>query len=117
MKPDPKNPRTLLRAAIILVLAYFLFTAGMHPEFIVLILLVYAGFWVFRGKIKRYIEQKLHLHIPNFKNWPKWAKTVITFALLITAYLILKEFVYLGFSLVGIELKVMIETSMMQIVK
>jgi hypothetical protein len=96
---------------------FLLFSAGIRLEFIALILIMYLAIWIFRGRAKKSIEHRLHLHVPNFKNWPGWAKSVMTFAILIAILIVLKEMVYFGLSVFGIELKAMLEASIMQMAK
>ena len=94
----------ILRGFFLLFLFYLLYSSGVPSELIFLIGLIYLGFYLFRDKLRKFIDSLLHTHISGFGKFHPWVKVAVVFIIFILFYFALKQVIYIGLSAVGVDL-------------
>ena len=107
-----KNLRLIFRLLGLIGLMMIFYTTGVPLEIIVILAILYLTLIFYRDKIKSKIDRLLHAHIPGFENQHKFVKTAVIFIFFILVYVILKQILFFGLSLFGIDMQKIILNSL-----
>ncbi len=97
--------RDALRYLLILVLLYLLYDMGMKPATLVVLGIIMLVFVALRGRIYNKVSELLEKHVPHTKRLPSWLKYVVTLAVFLLTYIVVKELVYLALYQVGVDVQ------------
>jgi len=102
------NKKLSIRLFFVFLLLLSFSQLGFPLEVLIVLGIVFVLLMLYRDKLKSKIESLFHIHIPGFKNLHPWARTALILIGFYIVYIILKQMIYFGLSLIGFDINLMI---------
>jgi len=94
-----------LRGALIVLLVYSLYLAGLPLQYVILLGIISFGMLFLRGKIYQKIEGVIGAKFPKYHALPGWAKRVVIIIIFLVSYFILKQIIFFALKIGGMDVQ------------
>jgi|WetSurMetagenome_2_1015567.scaffolds.fasta_scaffold495932_2 hypothetical protein len=110
-KPKKKKARTILKIVYSLVILGLLYYLGFPLYYIAIMAVIILALILLKGKLYRKLDSLLSKILPFLSKLSPTAKKIIIVVVFVLIWIILKQIIFAGFKLAGIDIqKIMIES-------
>jgi hypothetical protein len=106
------DKKMLFRLLMIPLLLISFAMLGLSFEALTVLGLFFIIIILLRGKMWKTAEKTIEKFFPFTKSWPGWSQKILLFILFLIIFLILKQLLYFGLNLIGIDLQTILLDAM-----